>query len=696
MRLAPPPVRYVLARSQESWPEVALAGLAPAPGGELRLLPLPGLAVPWLRGAADLGASGLALDDACGLYVADTSDDRILRIGLDCGSELVLAGAPLQAPRGLAVGAHGWLFVANGGGDVLVYTTPDLRLRDVWPGFQQPIAVVCHGDAVLVVDAGTKRVLRFDVFGAPDAAFDTAMTPPAAPADPRAVAVGADGTIYVGDAAAGGVWRYDWSGASVGPAFAADTQPRALAVHDDVLYVGDATSVEVRLYALPSGDLLGAVNGFDGSVTALVAGDDEVFVKPLLDAAYLTAQDGTAFKASGTLTTGPIDAGEESAWVRAFVSCRRPSGTAVALEWYVDDVSTPGSIAWSTSPSLDRLLPGHRYLWLRITLSTRQSGVSPTLVQLGAQTAGDSYIDFLPYVYTHDPDKPGLTAAELDTVDPTELEPGDLAYLRDEYARTPPEGGFLERLLDLARSQIDDLDRAVAGLPALFDPATAPAALLDWLPSWFAFDVPARYADDSRRAELRQLLLGLAALYRRRGTPQGIADFVEIYTGFRPTLFEEYRARPLWVLDETGLGFGTGLYDRDLDGILVGDSVVGETGPEDPADFGAAVFAATAHRFAAVLPPVSGLDDEMRALVLRVLEAEKPAHTAFHLCFTEPRMRVGLQARVGVDTVLAAEPEGRSLDDDAILGLDTRLAAPMERVGAVGSHAQLGIDTVVG
>jgi len=696
MRLSPPPVRFSYARWLESWPEVTLAGLAEGPGGDLRLLPLPGLAAPWLQAPADLGTSGLALDDACGLYVADTDDDRILRFGLDCGAELELGGPPVKAPRGLAVGAHEWLFVANGDGTVLVYATPDLRLRDVWPGFQQPIAIATHGNAVLVVDAGAKRVLRFDDLGAPDTAFDAAVAPPSGPADPRAVAVGSDGTIYIGDAATGSVVRFDWTGTPSGAALATGTQPSALAVRGAVLYVGDATTGQVQLYALPDGVLLGDVAGFDGAVTALAVGDDELFIKPELDGTYLVAQDDTAFAPSGTLTSGPLDAGEESTWSRAAALCRRPDGTAVGLEWYLDDIATPGVIAWQTAPALDVRLADHRYLWLRVTLTTRDVTVSPSLLQVEAQTTGDSYLDFLPYVYSHDPDRPGLTAAELDTVDPANLEPGDLPYLRDEYARTPPEGAFLERLLDLARSDIDDLDRAVAGLPALFDPATAPASLLGWLPSWLAFDVPARYADESKRPELRRLLLGLAALYRWRGTPRGVADFVEIYTGVRPTLFEEYHARPLWVLDQTVLGFGSGLYDRDLDGILVGDSVVGETGPEDPATFGAAVFASTAHRFAAVLPPVAGLDDDMRALVMRVLETEKPAHTAFHLCFTEPRMRVGVQARVGVDAVLAAEPEGRALDDDAILGIDTRLAPPTEHVGAVGSHAQLGIDTVVG
>jgi phage tail-like protein len=694
MRLAPPPVRYALARGLESWPEVALAGLEPTPAGDLELLRLPGLAVPWLHDPADLGASGLALDQHCGLYVADTAHDAIVRVALDCGERRVLATP--AAPYGLAVGAHEWLFVASGDGRVLVYSTPDLTLRDAWTGFADPIAIATHGDAVLVVDAGTRRVLRFDAFGNPDAAFDATFVPPLAPDDPRAVAVGGDGTIYVADAAAGEVARFHWDGTSAGAPLAQGTQPRALAVRGAVLFLGDDTSGELRLYALPDGELLGAVADFRGAVTALAAGDGVLFVKAALDETYLTARDDAAFAPSGMLTSGPLDAGEECGWARAAAICRRPPETSVTVEWYVDDTATPGAIVWRPAPAIDFLLPGGRFLWLRVTLSTRQPTISPLLLQLEAQTEGDSYLDYLPYVYTHDPDRPGLTQAELETVDPTDLEPGDLAYLRGEYARTPPEGGFLERLLDLARSQIDDLDHAIAALPTLFDPATAPEALLDWLPGWLAFELPARYRDAAHTAELRQLLLGLFALYRRRGTPDGVADLVALATGVRPLLFEDYRARPLWVLDQTPLGFGSGLYDGDLDGVLVGDSVVGETGTEDPATYGAAAFESTAHRFSVVVPPTPGLDAELRALLVRAVEEEKPAHTAFHLCFTEPRLRVGLQARVGLDTVLAAEAETRALDDDAILGIDTRLAGSDEAVGSVGRHAQLGIDTVVG
>lgn len=700
----PPPVRYAPARSLESWPEVALAGLQIDPGGDIHLLRVPAVSPASIAAPADLGASGLALDHACGLYVADTASNRILRIGLDCHTELVLPGTQsvavpgaLDAPAGLAVGAHEWLFVANSGdGRVLVFSTPDLTLRDVWSGFGSPIALACHDGLVVIVDDASQRVVRRDAAGDPDPAFDALLAAPAGPADPRAVAVDQDGTIYVADAATGSVLRFDWTGAPAGGALAPRTRPRALAVRDGILYVGAALSGQVLLYATPSGDSLGAVSSFSGPVTALAIGEDSLFIKTALDDAHLPAPLAGAFAASGTLLTGPLDAGEEAAWSRAAVKCEQPPGTAVALKYHLDDTPNPPAITWQAAPSNDLLLRAHRYLWLRVTLTTRQSTASPTLLQVQAQTAGDSYLDFLPYLYTHDPDRPGLSAPMLQSADPSEFAPGDLGYLRAMYTRTRPEGEFLMRLLALAQSQLDDLDRTVADLPSLFDPATAPASMLRWLATWLAFDLPPRFADGDRPDDVRALLLRLAALYRRRGTVRGVADFVEVYSGVRPTLFEDFTARPLWVLGETPLGFGTGIPDRDLEGVLVGDSIVGETGPEDPMTFGAAAFASTAHRFS-VLVPAAGLDAAGREAVIGVLEAEKPAHTGFHVCFIEPRMRVGVQARVGLDAILAGEPEPMTLGENAILGLDTRLSGPpADAPGGVGSHRQLGIDTRIG
>ena len=422
-----------------------------------------------------------------------------------------------------------------------------------------------------------------------------------------------------------------------------------------------------------------------------------MFIKTGSDADYLRLPLASGYLGAGSLTMGPLDAGKQSAWARAEAKALVPAQTAVALDWFTADDPSPASIAWNAAPSLDLLVPGARYLWLKVTLTTRSPLATPVLRQVQAQTAGGSYLDHLPYVYANDPDRPGLSPLALDQADPLDFQPGDLAYLRSEYSRSPAQGNLIGRLLDLARSQLGDLESALDALPSLFDPATAPAGLLEWLASWLAFDLPPRLVNGRHPGQVRTLLLDLASLYRRRGTPAGLADFVQIYSGLRPHVLEDFRQRPLWILGETPLGLGTGMPDRDVEGLLVGESVAGETGPEDPTTVGAALFASTAHRFSVVVPPGPGLDGAVRTLITSVVEAEKPAHTAFHLCFARPRMRVGIQARVGVDAFVALAPDELTLGRASALGIDARLAGPApDAPGAVGSHGHVGIDTRLG
>jgi phage tail-like protein len=699
MRTIGSPVRYAVARSGERWPEADLDGLEADPAGELHLRLLPAIEPPSISPPADPPPSGLALDCSCGLYVSDTDGGRIIRVSLDCPSELVLpvVGAPglgaIGSPAGLTWGPNDWLFAGCGDGTVLVLSAPELAVRDEWSGFTRPVYLASHRDWVLVVDTGTRLLQRFDWRGRPDDAFNKAVAAPAGPADPRGVAVAADGTIFVADAASGAVLAFSWSGAAQTP-IVTGIAPRSIAVAGGTLFVSDAASGQVLVFAVADGKELGAVIGFAGPVTALAAGDGDLFIKPGLDSAYLCGRLASAYRASGSVTIGPLDAGKQSCWTRAEVVARVPELTTVDLAWYTDSTPTPASVTWTAAPSLDVLLDGDRYLWLRATASTRDPGTSPTLYQLGAQTAGDSYLDYLPYVYGHLPEQSGLSAQTLSQADLTQFEPGDLDYLRLLFSRTPAQGNEIGRLLDLARSQLGGLEHAIDALPRSFDPDTAPAELLSWLAGWMAFDLPPRLLDGKHPDEIRRLLLGLAALYRRRGTPRGLADFVEVYSGARPHILEDFRERPLWILGQTPLGFGTGMPDRDVEGMLVGEAIVGETGPQDPAAIGSALFGSTAHLFTVVVPPASGRAVD-RSLVTHVIEAEKPAHTGFHLCFADARMRVGIQARIGIDALVAAGPEQMTLGETSVLDAGIVLAGPEMGSASVGTHGHVGIDMLL-
>ena len=139
-------------------------------------------------------------------------------------------------------------------------------------------------------------------------------------------------------------------------------------------------------------------------------------------------------------------------------------------------------------------------------------------------------------------------------------------HLPAVYRRDDAPTHFLEHWLALFRAEMGGLELALEEMPRRFDPLTAPEADLRWLASWLAFDPP----DDLHGDELRTLLQRVHALYDRRGTPLGIREFVELYTGVRPYIFEGFRERQIWQLGYTStLGFDTALAAGLPDGMIV-------------------------------------------------------------------------------------------------------------------------------
>jgi phage tail-like protein len=101
-------------------------------------------------------------------------------------------------------------------------------------------------------------------------------------------------------------------------------------------------------------------------------------------------------------------------------------------------------------------------------------------------------------------------------------------------------------------------------------------------------------------------------------------------------------------------------------GFDVGSAVVGASGPQAPGDFGQGLFSDSAHLFTVLVPPSCdcGPGHNPRHQRLRdAIDAEKPAHTDYHLCFLKPRMRVGFQARLGIDAIVASGPPPGRLDE---------------------------------
>src|SRR6185503_4858023 len=92
-------------------------------------------------------------------------------------------------------------------------------------------------------------------------------------------------------------------------------------------------------------------------------------------------------------------------------------------------------------------------------------------------------------------------------------------------------------------------------------------------------------------------------------------------------------------------------------------------------EFGSPLFESVAHQFTVQIHRSDLSCPETMARVRAVLDREKPAHTDYHLCTIEPRMRVGFQARLGIDAVIGGGREdirlgSAKLDGDSVIGGD--------------------------
>ena len=253
----------------------------------------------------------------------------------------------------------------------------------------------------------------------------------------------------------------------------------------------------------------------------------------------------------------------------------------------------------------------------------------------------------------------------------------------------PPS--FVTRLVALVESELGDLEDVVAGLPSHSDPAVAPREVLGWLAAWQGFDVPARVTD---AGELRALLARIPELNERRATPAGLVDLIELHAGVRPLVFEAFRARGVWTLGERSeLGVDTTPPGREVGGFVVGEGRGGRSGPDAQPRPGGTLFDDWAHRVT-VLVAGGTTTAATRRLISGLVEREKPAHIVGHVCFAGPRLRVGLQARVGLDALVGGAAGGGHLDS-ARLDVDARTVERDRRRATAGEN-RLDIDMTVG
>ena len=522
--------------------------------------------------------------------------------------------------------------------------------------------------------------------------------PPGATAQPwvpTAVAIDR-GTVHVVDPANGGVHRFaawgGWLGMTGGfgavDAIAFDCGHRALVVasaSDTVWVIAPGAAPEL-LDTTPC-LLAGCLPGLDFQISR----------EGLVELSAICPQgagqgfdcDGhlapwppepdPAFETSGTWIAGPIDSRiSECVWDKLVLDGGIAPHQSIALAAYTAEVELPAADiamlkpgSWTALPATRVgqeslfLGPPGRYLWLRIELHSDGAG-TPCLNQ--------ATIDY-----------PRISLRR---------------YLPAAFGANPQASDFTDRLLAIFDSGFRSFERQIDDEARLFDPLSAPADpgndVLGWIASWLGIALERGWP----LARRRHLVKAAGKLIACRGTLAGMRGSLLLWLGWDREFSSSRRSacgprcrppmrRPImpqlvlehWKL-RRWLWLGKGRLGSDA--VLWGEKILGrsrlnETARADVTRLDSTrnpltdPFNQSANRFSVFVPAHSIADSRTKAQLHRLIEDQRPADALAIVVPVHARMRIGIQACIGFDSVVGCWPQGVTLDQ-AELGRGTVLS----------------------
>lgn len=430
------------------------------------------------------------------------------------------------------------------------------------------------------------------------------------------------------------------------------------------------------------------------------------------------------YRRAGVFESAALDAGIEGCtWHRVELRGECPAGSRIAVRTLTAHVELSGEElaampleVWSLPQACDAMSEGRwdclvrsrpgRFLWLRLELGG-DGQVSPLVCAALVESPRVSLRRYLPAVF----------GADEQSAD------------------------FTDRLLAVYDATLRSVESKIDGFAKYLDPLSAPTPrgredtpdFLGFLASWIGLTLVREWPEARRRHFVKRA----ASLYPLRGTPRGLHAQLLLLLGFDrlleacpdercatrceprplncgvpparraapppPLILEHFRLRR-WLfagrgkLGDDSLLWGKSIVNRSELSSAVGErrgnAQVGVTQLNTLPDPERDPLHVHAHRFSVFVPArVRGEGGEKRAFE-QLLARETPAHAACDVHYVEPRFRVGRQAMVGLDSVIARTPRGVSLARNE-LGRATVLTSKRPR-GAPGMRvgdARVGTTT---
>lgn len=736
------------------WPDFKWLGLELQPDGTLQLQSLPlleGTLPEAVRAAGQPGGpAGIAVDLDGTIFFSDPAGDRVMRVNpcdnsvtpVDCVGGEGYTPTRLKTPRGLVIPVHRrTLFVADSGNDrIQGFDIGSSQLVDVWehagPGavggkLKAPSAMAGDDDGnVYVVDYGNRRVVKFNSAGEPVPSFWSTIKSTNLLSKPSDVAVLSRrrrSRVFVLDEDRRSVFEFDEHGVPIRSAgFGAGElqKPMGIAVNREAVYVGDNERRRVLTFSRSADfSFIGEAVDYHGpdaslaldnkgsllvhtglSVAAEPICRSNALITPCVPLEPVRLTIGKGHRERGVLwTEHPIEIRDfEVNWhrlkaeverrgldarLRLFVhtsndSSDAPVVDAQKLDPFEDVKWQPRSGAIDQFTNVDDLFIGGetRFLWIGALLSG-DGRSTPVVSQMRVEFDQETYLAHLPAIYR---------------------------------GKTPCDD-FLLRFLSLFETFFDQVESNIELLSALFDPSASPKEYLPWLAAWLALPLDEASTEEEQRRAIAQAF----ERYGRRGTLEGLRESLRINAGVDALIEEPIQTAAWWSLPGASAGCGCGESARSsgetiwegseasilgvttmLVPVHAQGAVLGSTATLDASNlitnerFGTPLFEDTAHQFSVQIYRGQLQCEEDASEVRAVIDREKPAHTAYHLCVIEPRMRVGFQSRVGIDAVVGGPPEEMALSEEAILGERTALGG--KPAGKLGLDSRVGITTRVG
>lgn len=643
--------------------------------------------------------TGLALDRRGHIYVSDRETHRVSRLDeckggyvpLEClGGE---GSEPRQfiSPRGIAISPTDDLYVADSGNNrIQVFSLKGLALRSVWDKtcseenlFNNPtdVAIDSLGN-VYVADRDNSRIQKFTSSGRFLLQFGDKGEVEGHLEKPVHLAIDKEDRIYVVDEVKDYVPIFDSLGNYLDSVVSTDKleegfKPLSIAIDfEGNVYIGDGVAEKVRkFYYDPESEdsftYTGESAALDGIAGYLVADDKGNLFAALKEMGLVVFEpEKSIYLNYGSFTTSDLDSKKYLCqWHRITIEADIPEGTSLQIRTFVSEkkeIEPIDDSLWDVvkANSRDMLVmsPPGRYLRVKVTF-TGNTYKTPLLKEMRISSPRDSYLKYLPKVYRED-------------------EESSL---------------FLARFLSIFENILSGFDKKIHNMDRYFNPVSTPGDFLPWLASWLGLVL-----DDNWPEEKKRELIRLAPeLYKKRGTLDGLQQYIKIYTGLdAPPIIEHYKLRRWIFLGQSRLGCESAMWGKGVVGRLqlnehstiCSFKLISTKDPlMDP-------FHRYAHKFSIIIPSSFCDGNSKERAIRNIIDVEKPAHVDYRVCNVGPRFRVGMQSTIGVDTYVGIYPE-IVLGLRSTLGADSILRESPEEKGRptlrVGSKSRIGIDAVI-